>query len=149
MGKHFSPAEAVIRLRKMKTDLKRELRNAEKENLKDGLQIAKVYSTGTYSLETLRKMGHPYAKRHPRPPADPGIINYQSGLFKRSWKKTLGTWSGNKLHSEIRNNAPYAGFLDKGTDLMIRRPIRDRVIKALAPRRMIRLHKAVKKALTP
>lgn len=62
-----------------------------------------------------------YARRDPRPPQDPAIINVQSGAFRSAWtvKQEGDKWV-------LENDSPHADFM-LGTRLMIERPILQRV----------------------
>lgn len=98
----------------------------------EGLRIAQDLSTGQYSSKQLRKMGHPYAKRNPRPPQDAAIINLQTGIFKSAWQVIPAAKNLNSISAFIRNDSFVADFLQYGTDRMMVRPIRDRVEEKLA-----------------
>ena len=143
----MTPDEAVVKLGNITKAIQAKVREAEKENLREGRKIAQKISSGDISSESLARMGHPYAKRDPNPPQMAAIINRQSGKFWRSWSARLGTWQADKMVSYLVNSAPYAGYLDKGTQLMIERPFRELIIKELSPIRKARLEKAVKDGL--
>lgn len=144
----FTPIQAAGALRRMASRLRSEAEQAERQTLAQGLGLARSLSRGPYRAAQLRRMGHPY-RRGGRPPADPAQINRQSGVFLRSWRaegprNLAGTFSG-----RIVNSAPWAGFLDRGTRRMIRRPIRERVLSLLRPARLRRLREAVARAIRP
>lgn len=136
-----------MKIRQMQERLKANLRQAERENLRDGKRIARKYSTGSISSAELRQLGHPYATRAPQFVQHPAIINRQSGTFFGAWSTHLGSWQSGGMVSVIRNSAPYAGYLDRGTRYMIERPIRDFVQRDLKQIRKARLQKAVADAL--
>jgi len=123
-----------------------ELTVAESVTLREAHRAAIRASQGPYSAAMLRKMGHPYARRAPNPPGDPGIINRQSGDFALAWSMESPRLQGNRMRSAVRNPAHYAGYLDKGTRLMIDRPIRSIVEKSIQRRRMERIKRAIKRA---
>lgn len=117
---------------------------------KAGKRIADVFteraewwSSGPYSLKTLRQKGHPYAKRnmyrvgrssvktrkttHATVYAArvgekfPNRINVQSGDFRASWKTRISN-GPNKLIVELSNDSEHARYLTKwGTTKMVPR----------------------------
>jgi hypothetical protein len=103
------------------------------------IHSAVSWSSGGFSSAQLAAMGHPYAKRAPHPPQDPGIINRQSGTFLRSWRSSGLEYTLEGLGIRVFNEAPYADYLDKGTSLMILRPIIDRLDEELLPELISRL----------
>ncbi|WP_395089293.1 hypothetical protein [Armatimonas sp.] len=92
-------------------------------------------SSGGLSTAELRRRDHPYARRHGTAREDPKVINEQTGKFKRSWRATRPTRTGNLLRSRIRNTDPKAKFMH-GTETMVPRPIIRRV-----RRRIQRIHR--------
>lgn len=139
MSKALVPKDFAQELRRRATLLERELVKAEAENLKQAEGAAKLASSGGYSSARLAAMGHPYATRDPRPPGDPGIINNQKGVFLRSWQRDAPRLEGNRIVSRLRNTAPQAGYLDKGTRRMIARPIRQVIYRSVRQARVQRL----------
>jgi len=74
------------------------------------------------SLADLRRMGHPYAAKHPgRLPVRAHIINKQLGKFHRSWHWNFIV-GNNFAKGTIWNAAKYAKFMLR-TEYMIERPI--------------------------
>jgi hypothetical protein len=102
-----------------------DLQKAEAELLQQAMLLAQQLSSGPYSSHQLRRMGSPY-RRGGTPPADPAIINRQSGRFLRSWK----VQAAGKLEERLVNMAPYSQSLFGGTARMIPRPAMER-LKAL------------------
>ena len=80
-----------------------------------------------YSLETLRRMGHPYARRAPNPPVKPHIINRQSGAVHAGWR-THYQRTRDGARATVSNGAAHAKFL-RGTRVMIARPVLEEAIK--------------------
>ncbi len=95
----------------------------------EGVRVAQSYSQGSLSSVMLRRMGRPYRTRGGSlVPVNPEIINIQSARFFHAWKSHM--WmSGGNIGMQIINDAPYAGYLDKGTRNMIHRPIREAVVR--------------------
>jgi hypothetical protein len=97
------------------------------------LRAARVLSSGGYTSAMLRRMGHPYAKRAPNPPLPAYMINVQSGKFRDSWRCEVKR-VGQQVTLVVTNDAPYAGYLFRGTRLMIERPILVELKKRVEPR---------------
>lgn len=102
-------------------------------------------SEGGYSLAALAKLGHPYAKRAPKPPMDAAIINRQSGRFLLAWRVSPVERSLAGIGIRVVNDAPYADYLDKGTSLMIQLPIIQRLEERLQPELIATLEAAVRR----
>jgi hypothetical protein len=144
--KGLSALQAADRLRRMGRNLKDGLKRAEQANVADALRIARLYSRGQLTGADLQRMGHPY-RRGVTPPTDPAVINRRSGLFLRSWRAEGPTSTATAFTSRLRNDAPHAAFLLRGTRKMIRRPLLDRVAAFLRARRERRLNAAIDRSL--
>lgn len=111
-----------------------------------GLALARRQTSGRRSLAELRRLDHPYARRHGTPLLDPAIVNVQSGALLSRWYKTgqyvapvrvpavgasrtLGSRSRD-LRGAIVNDAPVTQHLE-GTRVMFRRPVAEAVEKKL------------------
>lgn len=110
----------------------------EQENLRDVQTVAEKRSSGGYSLASLARMDHPYARRHGIPLEEPGIINVQSGVFRRSWT-SFGPYSVNdKLISRVANLDPKANYLEQRwghpKTRMFARPINILIASTCRPR---------------
>lgn len=119
-------------------------------------------SSGEYSLAKLRRMGHPYAKRHMTPkgrrakrrgtPAipygDPTIINAQSGTFRGAWRVGVGM-NRDQILVRAENRSRAADYLEFGTKRMIARPLPRKLEKTLAPDFKKRLIGAIRRSLQP
>ena len=142
----MTPKAAIARLRRIKATLTPALIRAEEENLRDALRAAEQLSSGAFSTTELRRMGHPYARRNPRPPADPAIINVQRGDFRAGWHIRAPRKVGRKIAGRLENIDPKAGFMH-GTRRMIPRPIGKAIMRLIAKKRAKRLRAAVRAAL--
>jgi hypothetical protein len=107
-------------------------RAAEKEAAEETLKVLRELSSGPYSSARLREMGHPY-RLGGSPPADPAVINAQSGKFRAAWVVQPPRKKADGLSTRIVNTAPYAVYLLSGTDRMIARPILARMREKLRP----------------
>lgn len=143
-----TPAEAAQHFYRAARALEKHIETAEEETLQEAYETAIRLSQGRYSLQKLARMGHPYARAHPRPPQDEAIINAQSRRFLMSWGKSRTVWNGDGTLSMLVNDAPHAKYL-YGTSLMIPRPIVDRIAESVLVSRRRRLAEAVRKALYP
>lgn len=136
-------AQAADALRKKAEALQQQVRAAEDASAREALSIARTYSSGPFSTRALAAMGHPYARRAPRPPGNPAVVNRQSGRFRAAWRIVR---SGDRIR--LVNDAPYARYFnDRGTRLMIRRPITRAVAQAIRRSRERRLRGAAQLAL--
>jgi len=108
------------------------LAKAEERTQKFMVSLALERSSGRYSMALLAAMGHPYSTRDPHPPMHPGIINVQSGVFKRSWQD-VAVRTADFMGSSMWNNAPHAVFLEDGTPRMISRPLVELVLMDVVP----------------
>ena len=126
-------------------DFERDFRDAEQRTVDDALVIAEGLSSGPHSTADLRRMGHPYARRHGKPLLNPAIINAQTGTFRASWDGESPRPDGDGLTAAIFNTDPKAELLQSGTRTMFARPIDAQIEEDLAPRREARLERALDK----
>lgn len=142
-----SPQQIALLLRRKALQFEQAVRQAEKEAAAEALQIARDLSSGPYSRAQLRQMGHPYATRRPRPPADPAQVNVQSGQFLAGWRVSGPRRTVHGLTTRLVNNSRAARLLLGGTRRMIARPIVERIGTRLSAKRR-RLHsQAMRRAL--
>lgn len=77
----------------------------------------KYWSSGSFSLQLLRRMDHPYAKRHGSPRLHLGIINVHLGRVKEGWKSDF-----DGINFNIRNTSHiWNEYLQFGTSKMFSR----------------------------
>lgn len=148
----LSPIEAELYLKRVTNQLKIKLARALAQTLREGREFAVQMSSGDVSEAELRRMGHPYAKRHYRngkwgarrtnapavPFGDPAVINAQTADegFREHWKTEGPNYApggGGGLMGRIYNDSDHAGFLESGTRFMIRRPIEEAVESVAKP----------------
>jgi hypothetical protein len=139
----MTPDQAARAVLRFDRDLARALQDAERESLRQAEQEAWDSSSGPFKLSTLKKMGHPYATRNPRPPLSAGVINTQSGAFRGNWRPTSSAWSSDELTNRLVNSDPVSEYMS-GTSLMISRPIVERVEQRIAADREQRLEDGVR-----
>lgn len=119
---------------------------ALKDNAKLIFQKSKQFTQRRFhSLEDLRKMGHPYAKRHPHPPIQPHIINRQTGNLHRNWRWNWSRTPDGAV-ATVFNNAFNAPFMrdERGTLTMIARPVRAEAIRRTKSFREANMRKALR-----
>ena len=116
------------------------IRRSEQETGRIMRATSQRLSLGTISSVELALLGHPYSRRNPRPPQDPGIINRQTGAFAASWHYRTEI-SGSRTLLYIYNSASYARYM-LGTRYMIRRPILALMASTEGPARLARLRAA-------
>ncbi len=140
--------QAVVKRNDLRVrNLKRQMQRASKDVEKLVHEKALEYSGLTdHSLTQLAKMGHPYSKRHPKPPHDPAYLHAQSGNLRKSWELTV-EFHGSDYVLTLRNKAEYFKWLEGGTKKMIRRPILEAIsastIKPIRERNKEALNKAL------
>ena len=102
---------------KLKRDIKKQTLLAERKTVRDANKKAVQLSSGPGYV------GHPYSRKASSPPDNPEIINVQSGDFRKDWRSACSA-TGDGIQGQISNRNRVADWLDKGTRLMIPRPIR-------------------------
>lgn len=135
-------AAAAAALTRKAKEIERRVRAAEAESAKEALAIARAYSSGSFSTRELAAMGHPYARRAPRPPGNPAVINVQTGEFRAAWRVVR---AGDV--TRLVNDSKLAPLFSRGTTVMIRRPIARAVAQAIRQAREKRLRAAVRAGL--
>jgi len=112
---------------------------------------ARAYSSGPFSLKLLRRMDHPYARRHGSPQLPAAVINQQTGIFWSSWEVAVS----DEAVGSVFNTAPHARYLydpdssehpDGGTTRMFGRPLPETVADELEPEFEQRVFGAVAEA---
>lgn len=147
MPTHKATLSQVIRdLEAKKRRIRDIFRETAADERKECLDLCILLSSGPYTREQLRQLGHPYSTRNPRPPAPTGIINVATDVFRRNWKAEGGSWRGDTLESRVVNRSKVAEWLKTGTRRMIARPLPEMVLQQLGDRRK-RYEAALKKAM--
>ena len=109
-------------------------------------------SSGTMSLATMRRRGHPYSRRRPQITGmAAGIINVQSGRFRGSWRFKVAR-AFDKTHLVLFNVSPEAKFLPpqrqyQGRSRMVVRPIPRRILNETRSQRSAAIKRAIRKGL--
>lgn len=114
------------KFRELQRESMRSLEKAAQKAARESKEEAVRWSVGTF------KARGEYARRNPRPPYDPAIINIGKNpptqAFRNNWyvvRVSDGVW-------RLTNRVPHADYM-LGTKLMIRRPIEVRVQTKMKP----------------
>lgn len=137
-----SLAQAAQALQRKADAAIREVRRANEQASYEALLEARKLSSGPFSSRALRAMGHPYARRRPRPPLPAHVINVQSGRFRRAWRI-----AGHGDALRLVNDTPYGRGFARGTARMIARPISIALAARIREKRMARLKEAARQGL--
>lgn len=143
----ISPARAVKLFSGLERRIARYVVIAETQTIKDAKVMLVNASSGTLTESDLRRLDHPYARRHGTAKKDASLINSRSGRFRRAWSSLNPRIRARRVTSRVRNQDPKARYMF-GTDLMLPRPIVQRVAKQIRPIRRYRLRRALWYALT-
>jgi hypothetical protein len=130
-----------IRYNQRAKAIEKEVTDVMKRVQRDALAAARDMSSGPFgNPATLRRLGHPYARRRPVPigAAYPAMINVNTGRFKAAWK-TSTRINRASISVKLANDSPEARFLtERGTKKMVGRPvleaIQERVPRGTAAR---------------
>jgi hypothetical protein len=127
----LTPKQAASWFRKKSVSLPKEILRAEKRASRVILTHAKTLSKGKYTLAQLARMGHPYSRKHPNPPQDPAIINFQTGRFLHSWRVSPVIVHNGEAVFVVSNPVRHSQYLRPwGTRKMIGRPVEVRLVNS-------------------
>lgn len=126
----MTPQQAAAELQRRANALRQAQSKIQADVSRAGIEAGQKFTHGGYSQAALNALGNPYSAANPRPPANPGIINFQSDGVYEGWRtKVVG---GSLV---LYNIAPEAIFLDPkyrtGNAAMMLRPITDLIVKEL------------------
>lgn len=125
-------------------EFEQDVLRAERVTVDDLLETAQQFSSGTLKPKDLRRMDHPYAKRHGAPKLNPAVINAQTGEFRGAWQTDPVSSGADGLESALYNTDPKAEkWLEPGTKKMFARPIDELIESRVAPRREARIEVAL------
>lgn len=143
----MSPERALRLFVGLERRIVQQVLTAERLTVEEAKTMLVEASSGTLTEKDLRELDHPYARRHGVAKRDPSIINVRSGRFSRSWSTLSPRARARRVHSRVRNRDPKARFMF-GTELMLPRPIVQRVARQIRPIRRYRLRRALWYAVT-
>ena len=122
---------------------------AEGKALEDAKREALASSSGPLTKRDLRRMDHPFARRHGQALTDPEIINKGGGDFYRDWQTEPVTATGDGTEGRLFNDSKSAHWLSrggKGKSKMVARPVIARIKRLVQPERKRRTLAALKQA---
>ncbi len=147
----LTPQQAAQKLEAMEKSVVENVRDAEMSTIITARAIAWGQTMGPFKTAWLRKHRPGlYSRKNPRPPADPGRINSQTGSLAQSWKASQENKSQD-LVTALFNESESAKWIagsGRGRSRMMRRPVEDRIVERLMPIRISNLKEAIRKALT-
>lgn len=111
-------------------------RNVVSLTVQDAYDKALDLSSGAITEPMLRRMDHPYARRHGKPLRNPDVINVQTGEFRAGWVRV--TIPSADPEGRVENTSwvgPYLEQLDGGPNstMFPRRP-NEAVVAEVMPR---------------
>lgn len=147
----LTPQQAAQKMDAIEIAVARNIRDAEMNTIIAGRAIAWGQTMGPFKTAWLRKYRPGlYSRRFPRPPADPGRINSQSGELARSWQASQVVQGGD-LVTALFNESESAKWIagsGKGRSRMMHRPVEKRIAERIEPIRINNLTDAIQKALS-
>lgn len=125
-------------------DLGRQLQakaeQAVKKTLEDLKAEAVAATSGSLSPADLRRLDHPYARRHGVPGLDPDTLNVGTGALRASWQTEGPLYEGGVLTGRLFNTDPKAGdWLEPGTRTMFPRAPHEKAAAKVEPDLLRRL----------
>jgi hypothetical protein len=98
----MSPERALKVFVGLERRITRQALNAEKLTIEDAKVMLVAASSGDLTEKDLRRLDHPYARRHGTAKKDPSIINVRSGRFRRSWATLSPRVQNRRVTSRVR-----------------------------------------------
>lgn len=143
----MNPQRAALKLERVADAFEAGGRIVAEETREDLHRTAYRWSSGPFSTKQLRRMDHPYARRHGSPRLSPRRINVQSGRFRSSWQSTVRE-NGAGQRVELQNTDPKAEkYLQPGTPRMFARGIDTAIAKEVFTRTEKRVERMIERAL--
>lgn len=146
----ISASEAAQRFAGLEQRLREVVRAAETRSLRSARYELEQASRGTLSPSDLRRLDHPYARRHATARRDPAILNQRTGRLARSWRLVAVKTTKQGTRGSVINRAPSAKWIKSGgsgASKMVTRPIIERVRRRIRRERKSRLRSAIRSVL--
>lgn len=143
-------AKAARLFRSLRAQLTQAVIAAETSTLVVAKYELEQATAGTMTPADLRRLDHPYAKRHGRALRDPAITNRKSGELNRSFRRGRVVRVAGGTRGAITNRAKsVAGIKAGGTadSAMVERPLVQRVQKRIQTERTRRVKSAINHVL--
>jgi hypothetical protein len=148
----MTPQQASDWLLLLPVRVQNEIIDAEMATATTGRAIAHAQTMGPFKTAFLRKHRPGlYSRNKPRPPADPALINSQSGVLAQGWRHRQGMRASGDVVTVIENDSESAKWIagsGMGRSKMMRRPVEERIAERLTPIRMENLKDALRRALS-
>ena len=145
-----STAQGAALLASLHARLLTAVKVAETQSLEAARYELEATSRGTLSPGDLRRLDHPYARRHGSPLRNPAILNQKSGETARSWHTSPVSETSEGTQGSVVNRSPAAKWIKsggKGSSKMVERPIVEHVKSRIRAEREARLASAIKSVL--
>jgi hypothetical protein len=142
-----TPRQAAAWLRKCGKRLRENVAGAERMSLVELRGACRRRSQGALRARDLRRMDHPYARRHGGPLLNPDVVNSSESGFGGAWELDGPTQADGALSGSVWNSDPKANYLsqedgDSRTAMFARHP-HEAAAAEVAPRREERLEQAI------
>lgn len=143
-------AQAAKLFRSLRSRLTQAVIAAETKTLVVAKYELEQATAGTLTPSDLRRLDHPYAKRHGQALRDPAITNRKTGELNRSFRRGRVVRVAGGTRGAVTNRARSVAGIKAGgapSSPMVKRPLTLRVLKRIQPERKRRLQAAIKNSL--
>lgn len=128
------------------------LSDALSATAEDAVRRAQWWSSGSLQARDLRRLDHPYARRHGSPRLNPDFVNQRSGVFLESWRSSDPEENEQgDLSAAVFNIDPKAPYLEQPdggpNSLMFARRPHEQVAAEVEPRFEQRVAQALTRVL--
>lgn len=124
--------------------------SAENRTLTEAKYELEQASAGTLAPADLRRLDHPYAKRHGAARRNPAILNRKSGETARKWRKVASRAVRGGTRGRVTNRSKAAQWIKRAGEpasSQVERPVIARVRARILASRTRRLKAAVQSVL--
>lgn len=127
--------------------IRTEVDGARRDTAREAMTVVVRLSSGTMTYAVMRKRDHPYAERHGPSGlvSDPWRVNAHRGVFRAGW--TWRTLSNGVQVSNRTQEASYLGGQPRPNSKMIYRPIVEKAVELVEPKRFRFYEAALGRAL--
>lgn len=123
---------------------------AENRTLTQARYELEQASLGTLTPSDLRRLDHPYAKRHGRARRDPAILNRKSGETATAWRLRPSRKVSGGTRGRVVNRSRAAQWIKRAGEpasKQVVRPVIARVLRRIRGERQRRLRTAIQSVL--
>lgn len=143
-------AQAARLFRSLRSRLTQAVIAAETKTLVVAKYELEQATAGTLTPADLRRLDHPYAKRHGEALRDPAITNRKSGELNRSFRRGRVVRVAGGTRGAVTNRAKSVAGIKAGgspSSAMVKRRLVRRVLKRIQPERTRRVKSAINHVL--